>query len=266
MGIGRYVFLRCINYDRAASDVNVACPGILYAISPVDNRMGGAWSWSWVEGMYELGLTTGTAPGVYSPELTITRAEMAVFLSRLMTRSSIVPAAPAATGTVYTDVLAGFWAASYIEQLNAYNIAGDCNAALAGNQYCPDAYVTRAEMAKFIQKTYRVASANGFSWFPSWLTGILYSGTWWDPSINLVTPGVIFVDVPADNWAAIWTDEMWLDGLTEGCRTEMSGASWIHYYCPNDLVTRAQMGKFIVNAYAPAFWVQNWWPILAPER
>jgi hypothetical protein len=265
MGIGRFIFWRCISYDRATSDVNVACPGILYAISPTDNRMGGAWSWSWVEGLYEMGLTTGTAPGVYSPEMTISRSEMAVFLSRLLSFSSVVPAAPAATGTVYTDVAAGQWAASWIEQLNAYNIAGDCDAVTPLLQFCPNSYVTRAEMAKFIEKTYRVAVANGFNWIP-WLPSGFSSGTWWPTNINVVTPGVIFVDVPADNWAAIWTDEMWLDGLTEGCRTEMSGVTWIHYYCPNDFVTRAQMAKFVVSAYAPAGFIQQFWPILAPER
>jgi hypothetical protein len=267
MIIGRYAFQRCINVD-GTSDVNVQCPAILYAISPVDNRMGDAWSWSWVEGLYEMGLTTGTAPGVYSPNQTITRAEMAVFLSRLLSLSSTVPDAPAATGLVFTDVPTTSvyaWAAKYIEQLKAYDIAGDCNPTFPGDQYCPDQPVTRAEMAKFVEKTYRTAVAHAFD--TPFYYRIFFSGnTWWDSSLNVITPGVIYVDVPAENWASWWIDEMAVDGLTVGCRTEMSGLAFIHYYCPDGLVTRAEMAKFIVSAYATQFDIQFPWPMLSPSK
>jgi hypothetical protein len=199
--------------------------------------------------MYELDLTIGTAPGVYSPDRTVTRAEMAAFLSRLLADYSAIPPAGAGTGLVYTDVLAGFWAAGNIEQLSAYNISGDCNPALAGNQFCPDAAVTRAEMAKFLEQTFRVAEANGMPVF-------------WNTNLTVVTPGTIFIDVPAGNWAAWWIDELFVDGLTWGCTRDNLNL----YFCPDDPVTRAQMAKFIVSAFAPAPVIQDGWPILAPER
>jgi len=250
--IGRDVFLRCVAHD-ATSEVFPRCLNLFYAISPTDTRMSGHWSWSWVEGMYELLLTNGTAPGVYSPDMTISRAEMAVFLSRLLSYDSAILPAGAGVGGVYTDVLAGFWASGYIEQLKAYNISGDCNPALAGNQFCPDAAVTRAEMAKFIEQTFRVANAYGMP-------------VWWDENFNVITPGQVFVDVPAGNWAAFWIDELAFDQLTEGCRTEMSGLANIYYFCPDDPVTRGQMAKFIVSAFATVGDIQDGWPILAPER
>jgi len=257
--IGRHIVERCIDDPNQAGlaldwfAIHFECPQLLHAISATDTRMSGHWAWSWVEGMYELDLTTGTAPGVYSPDLTIKRAEMAVFLSRLLSGNSAVPPAGAGTGLVYTDVLAGFWAAGNIEQLNAYNISGDCNLALAGAQFCPDAAVTRAEMSKFIEQTFRVANANGMP-------------VWWDENLNVTTPGTIFIDVPSGNWAAWWIDELWVDGLTEGCRTEMSGFAFIHYFCPDDPVTRGQMAKFVVSAFATPANIQDGWPILAPER
>jgi hypothetical protein len=266
--IGRHIVERCIDDPNQAGlaldwfAIHFECPQLLHAISATDTRMSGHWAWSWVEGMYELDLTTGTAPGVYSPDMTIKRAEMAVFLSRLLSGNSAIPPAGAGTGLVYTDVLAGFWAAGNIEQLNAYNISGDCNPALAGAQFCPDGMVSRAEMAKFIEQTFRVAVANGMALPDGLVPGVPF----WDVNFNVITPGTIFVDVPAGNWAAIWTDEMWLDGLTEGCRTEMSGFAFIHYYCPDDPVTRGQMAKFIVSAFAPTWDIRDGWPILAPER
>ena len=250
--IARNVIERCVD-TSTGSEIDPRCPYLLYAISPTDTRMSGHWSWSWVEGMYEMGLTTGTAPGVYSPDMTISRAEMAVFLSRLLSDYSAVLPPPAATGLAFTDVAVGQWAAKYIEQLKAYNISGDCNPLLAGDQYCPDGMVTRAEMAKFIQQTFRVLVANaGVAAF--------------DTDFNVITPGTIFVDVPAGNWAAFWTDEMAWDQLTEGCRTEMSGFAFIHYYCPNEPVTRGQMAKFIVRGKYISDTIQDGWPILAPER
>jgi len=253
LGISRYEIWRCVDAEAAAtvSHINAAhCYTLLYAISPTDNRMGGAWSWSWVEGLYELGLTNGTAPGVFSPDQTISRAEMAVFLSRMLSDYSLVPPAPAATGLVFTgDVPATQWAAKYIEQLKAYNITDGCGP----TTFCPDGAVTRAEMAKFIEKTFRVVVANGGS-------------AAFTTDLGVVTPGTIFVDVGADHWANWWIDEMALDGLTTGCLTEMSGVSWIHWYCPNGLVTRGQMAKFIVSGFATVGAIQGNWPILAPER
>jgi hypothetical protein len=250
--IGRHVIERCIydpNNVAQVFGIDFECPDLLHAISPTDTRMSGHWAWSWVEGMYELDLTIGTAPGVYSPDRTVTRAEMAAFLSRLLADYSAVPPAGAGTGLVYTDVLAGFWAAGNIEQLSAYNISGDCNPALAGNQFCPDSAVTRAEMAKFLEQTFRVAETNGMPVF-------------WNTNLTVVTPGTIFIDVPAGNWAAWWIDELFVDGLTWGCTRDNLNL----YFCPDDPVTRAQMAKFIVSAFAPAPVIQDGWPILAPER
>jgi hypothetical protein len=53
---------------------------------------------------------------------------------------------PPATGTVFTDVPANYWAARWIEQLAAEGISNGCG----GGRFCPDQPITRAEMAVFL--------------------------------------------------------------------------------------------------------------------
>jgi ELWxxDGT repeat protein len=108
------------------------------------------WAASWIEQMFQDGLTTGcaAAPPRFCPDQPLNRAEMAVFLLRAKHGSSYAP--PPATGTVFTDVPANYWAASWIEQLAAEGITTGC----APGLYCPDASVTRAQMAAFLTRTF----------------------------------------------------------------------------------------------------------------
>ena len=63
---------------------------------------------------------------------------MAVFLERGMNGSTYSP--PAASGTVFNDVGAGDFAASFIEQLFNDGITAGCG----NGNYCPNDNVTRA--------------------------------------------------------------------------------------------------------------------------
>jgi len=268
VGISRYeydVFLQTGTAYKSTNGVTDADVQILFAVSPSDTPMLGHWAWSWVEAMYELDLTNGISANNYAPDNTMTRAEMAKFLSAVLSEYSSIPAAGVGVGGVFTDVLAGFWAGGAIEQLESLGITSG----IGGGLYAPDAMVTRAEMAKFIQLTFRAAAM--FNLFPDYCAGdfdcdaVADPGEW-DPSQNVLAPGIWFVDVPADHWANLWVEEMRNDGLTNGCRTEMSGVSFIHYYCPADPVTRGQMAKFILTAVMDDLTTQWNWPVLAPER
>jgi len=55
-----------------------------------------------------------------------------------------------ATGAVFADVPADYWAAAWIEALAAEGITGGCG----NGSFCPDAPVTRAQMAVFLVKTF----------------------------------------------------------------------------------------------------------------
>jgi hypothetical protein len=62
--------------------------------------------------------------------------------------SDYVP--PAATGAIFADVPTEYWAASWVEQLFYDDIARGCG---DGN-FCPDADVTRDQMAVFLQRIF----------------------------------------------------------------------------------------------------------------
>jgi hypothetical protein len=73
---------------------------------------------------------------------------MAIFLLRGEHGSSYAP--PVATGTVFGDVPLGSFADAWIEQLAAEGVTSGCG----GGNYCPDANVTRAEMAVFLVRAF----------------------------------------------------------------------------------------------------------------
>ncbi len=104
----------------------------------------------WIEALKSDGITSGCGPSLYCPDASTTRAEMAIFLLRSKHGASYVP--PAASGTLFTDVPSSYWAASWIEQLATEGITSGCGM----NLYCPDATVTRAQMAVFLVRTFNL--------------------------------------------------------------------------------------------------------------
>jgi len=92
-------------------------------------------------------ITAGCGNNNYCPTAEITRDQMAVFLLRARYGSAHSP--PPATG-VFGDVDSSHWAAAWIEHLAAEGITAGC-----GNEnYCPDAVVTRDQMAVFLVRTF----------------------------------------------------------------------------------------------------------------
>lgn len=106
------------------------------------------WAAAWIEKLAADDITGGCGAGIYCPDSAVTRAQMAIFLLRSKHGSGYSP--PAATGTMFTDVPAGYWAAAWIEQLAKEGITSGCG----GGKYCPSSSVTRAQMAVFLQLTF----------------------------------------------------------------------------------------------------------------
>jgi len=100
----------------------------------------GHWAETWIEELFDTGMTGGYPDGTYRPENQITRAETAVFLLKGKHGNSYSP--PAASGGAFTDV-SGHWAEAWIEQLAAEGIASG----YPDGTFAPDQTVTRAEMA-----------------------------------------------------------------------------------------------------------------------
>jgi hypothetical protein len=107
-----------------------------------------------IEDLSTRGITAGcaTVPTLqYCPDREISRAEMAVFLLKTLLGSVYAP--PACTG-LFTDVpcpaTPAFPFSDWIEDLSIRGITAGCGPGL----YCPDAPVTRQEMAAFLRITF----------------------------------------------------------------------------------------------------------------
>jgi hypothetical protein len=107
------------------------------------------WAASWIEQLYNDGITSGCGGGDYCPNSPVTRAQMAIFLLRSKHGSSYTP--PSASG-IFDDVPTSYWAASWIEQLYDEGITSGCG----DGDFCPNASVTRAQMAVFLTKTFNL--------------------------------------------------------------------------------------------------------------
>ena len=157
------------------------------------------------------GITAGCGGGNYCPNGSVTRAQMAVFLLKAQHGFFYVP--PACTG-IFGDVACpGAFAADWIEQLSNEGITGGCG----GGNYCPDAAVTREQMAVFLLK-----AEHGSSFTPP-------------PCIG------IFGDVPCNSPFASWIEQLFDEGITGGCGNGN--------YCPSNPNTRAQMGVFLTKTF-----------------
>jgi len=169
------------------------------------------WAYPYIETLYFNGVTAGCGGGNYCPDSYVTRAQMAIFLLRAEHGSSYIP--PSGSGIMFTDVPSSFWAVDWIEQLAIEGITAGCG----GGNYCPDSYVTRAQMAIFLLR-----AEHGASYLPPVATGV-------------------FDDVPVSFWAAAWIEQLAAEGVTAGC----GGGN----YCPDSYVTRAQMAVFLTRTF-----------------
>ena len=174
------------------------------------------WAYSFIERLSAAGITGGCSanPPQYCPEDSVTRAQMAVFLLRGIHGAAYTPP-DVGSSTGFGDVPTTYWAAAWIKQLAAEGITSGCG----GGNYCPEAPVTRAEMAVFLLR-----SKHGASYTP--------------PAVGSDTG---FTDVPTTYWAAAWIKQLVAEGITSGCGTNT--------YCPEAPVTRAQMAVFLVRTF-----------------
>ena len=109
----------------------------------------GHWASGYIEALAAEGITNGCAPDMYCPDQPVIRAEMAAFLLRTEHGPGWTPPSP--TGTVFGDVPLSHWAAGWIEALASEGITLGCDV----GRYCPEAPVSRAEMAVFLTRTFR---------------------------------------------------------------------------------------------------------------
>jgi len=119
-----------------------------------------------------------------------------------------------ATAVTFADVALAYPFFDAINLLRGRAITDGC--ASAPLRFCPDANITRGQMAVFVVRA--IMGGDNFS----------YS----------TTP--YFTDAPAGHQFFKWIQKMWELGITNGC-----GAAT---YCPDSPVTRGQMAVFIIRA------------------
>lgn len=113
----------------------------------------------------------------------------------------------------FLDVPADRWSWQYVEALENARITKGCG---AGN-FCPTSFLTRAEMAVTL-----IRATHGPDFVPPPATGV-------------------FEDVATNYWAAAFIEQLYNDGLTNGCSTTSLR------YCPEGHLTRAQMVNFLMR-------------------
>lgn len=104
-----------------------------------------AWYARYVDTLAALGITDGYGDGTYRPDASVTRAEVAVFLTRAFATDAI----PSAVG-VFADVPPDGWYADEAEWIFSGGITKGCRSEPLS--FCPDDPVKRDQMASFIAR------------------------------------------------------------------------------------------------------------------
>ena len=99
----------------------------------------------WIQKMWELGITNGCGTAVYCPESAVTRGQMAVFIIRARLGAAATFSYPSTP--LFSDIQTNFFFA-WIQKMGQLGITTGCG----GGQYCPDASVTRGQMAVFVMR------------------------------------------------------------------------------------------------------------------
>ncbi|MBL8228820.1 MAG: S-layer homology domain-containing protein [Bryobacterales bacterium] len=157
-------------------------------------------------------ISSGCSSTGYCPGDNVTRGQMAAFVIRSIAGDTFsFPEQP-----YFTDVPSTHPFFRFIQKMRELNITSGCGM----TTYCPDASVTRGEMAVFvIRGKFRALFGDAFS----------------------IPSSPYFSDVPAAHPFFRFVQKLRELGITGGCSATA--------YCPNSAVTREQMAAFLVRAY-----------------
>jgi hypothetical protein len=137
-----------------AAHIPPPCTGIVFTDVPCT---GGPFD-PWIEELAGLQITGGCGGGLYCPNNTVTRQQMAVFLLKALEGSSYDP--PDCIGR-YDDVpcTPGTGFSDWIEELASRGITGGCS--VTPPLYCPTNPNNRGQMAVFLVKTFGLVLYGG---------------------------------------------------------------------------------------------------------
>lgn len=155
-------------------------------------------------------ISSGCGSGRFCPEEPMTRSEMAAFIIRALFGESF----PFSSAPYFEDVGPSHPYFAYVQKLREIGVTNGCTA----TAYCPDATVTRGQMAAFLVRARLDITSNES--FP-------------------FSPAPLFQDVSTSNLFFPYIQKMKQLGITDGCTATK--------YCPDDTNTRGQMSVFVVR-------------------
>ena len=191
----------------AGSIAAAAAPAAAQGSAPYPDTLPDAYYALPVSALAGDGMFAGTecADG-FCPDEPIDRATMAVWTVRVLDLKD--PSPPASSR--FTDVDTSHPHAAFIERFAQLGVTQGCG---DDTRFCPDDPVTRAHMAVFLSRAYRLAEGP-------------------DPG---------FSDVASDAWYASEVAELAASGITAGCGDGTR-------FCPEEPTTRAQMATLLFRA------------------
>ncbi|MBF0369861.1 MAG: SUMF1/EgtB/PvdO family nonheme iron enzyme, partial [Magnetococcales bacterium] len=127
-----------------------------------------------------------------------------------------------ATGAVFDDVSADYWAGNFIEKFSELGITSGCT----DSTYCPSREISRSEMAVFL-----VRAKYGVDYAPPTATGS------------------VFGDIASDYWAASYIEKLAEEGYTDNTIEPGRECDGEGDYCPSLTINRAEMALFLVQTF-----------------
>ena len=165
------------------------------------------------DGVFE-GTECAVDGSLLCPDEPIDRKTMAVWTVRVLDGRNPLPVAQ----TRFNDVDDSSFYARFIERMAELGVTEGCG---DGRGFCPDGSVTRAEMAVFLSRAYRLPDAS-------------------DPGFN---------DVASGAWYAADVARLVASGVTKGCGDGTG-------FCPEQATTRGEMAAFLHRAENRGGWEQ----------
>ncbi|HKA38014.1 MAG TPA: S8 family serine peptidase [Thermoanaerobaculia bacterium] len=196
-----------------------------------------------IERILHNGVTVGCAVASFCPDDSVTRFQMAVFLSRSLAGgdANVIQSAAAqgqpyncvSGGTsLFTDVPPDNPFCRHVHYIYAANVTTGCEP----GKFCPNDSVTRAQMSLFVSRAMAGSDAAvPLAYGPDPVTGRSYSC---DPA----SPNLHFTDVTTSDIFCRGTHFLWAKNVISGFPDGSYG--------PTLLVTRGAMAKFLSNAFA----------------
>ena len=192
----------------------VTTPVVLLLVHKFPDAGEDFWAFSEIGACVAADIVAGHEDGTYQPQLSVTRDQMAVYISRALAGGD--EAVPEFTGTpTFSDVTEESWALDYVE----YAVSQDVVGGYEDGTYRPEDEVSRDQMAVYVAR----------------------SKGWVSIGDNMAIMSAMFLDVPAGHWAgtaiAVCLQNEVVQGYEDGT------------YRPEDVVTRDQMAVYVARAF-----------------